>query len=521
MKFLLFITSAFLLTCTSPRQGGEAPVALKPTTSGDDTISIFYNNDNIGYLEPCGCRVTPIGGMHRRWNAMGKIPAEKRIFVDAGNMLFKSKAAPDYLATQWAAQAEGVIEAYNMLKADAATPGENDFALGVVKFLEIAKTAKFPFISSNLIYKKTKNPLLKDHVIIEKQGSKIGIFAIFNPLLSLPEELEATDPINAAETQIENLKKEGADFIIALSHQGYDADLKLLDLVNGIDLLVGANSQSLLQRPEKRNHTQVVQLSNQGQMLGVLEYEIKGSQHRLINSEVRELNSDFDSAADRDAPNPMKALIEVTNIKIAEANRKLDEKLWNSHQSADQAQYQTFLNCRLCHSKQAEFQDGHLHASSMLTLIKKKKERNMDCVKCHSVGLGSKGGFTGLNNALLTKNEGPVELDKVIKGSGLETSMANEKSYRSDPTQIRPDVAKWIAALKKHKVDRAFLGVQCENCHGARPDHPFAPDKNTKVDPNRCLGCHTKEQMPDWYDQKGILQKPKLKAAVKTITCPR
>ncbi|MCH3786651.1 hypothetical protein LZB36_09450, partial [Campylobacter jejuni] len=71
-------------------------VALAGCTSGAKPsadarrIQIFYNNDNFAYLETCGCRVAPIGGMDRRWNALEAYPAESRVFLDAGNALFKS-----------------------------------------------------------------------------------------------------------------------------------------------------------------------------------------------------------------------------------------------------------------------------------------------------------------------------------------------------------------------------------------------------------------------------------------------
>lgn len=136
---LLFI----LVGCTSS--------SLSP--KDEKKIFIYYNNDNFGYLEPCGCRISPIGGMTRRWNAMQRVPVENRLFVDAGNVLFKSDEAPEFLATQWYEQAKGVIDAYNILHADAVAVGETDLALGVKKFDELRAKAKFPFLSANLFKK--------------------------------------------------------------------------------------------------------------------------------------------------------------------------------------------------------------------------------------------------------------------------------------------------------------------------------------------------------------------------------
>jgi 2',3'-cyclic-nucleotide 2'-phosphodiesterase (5'-nucleotidase family) len=157
----LALMAAGLSSCTSGAK-------FAPNEAGD-RVRIFYNNDNFAYLETCGCRVSPIGGMDRRWNAMKAYPDGTRVFLDAGNLLFKSAHASEFLAPQWYEQAAGVIEAYNLLGADAVEPGETDFALGIEKFRELAAKANFPFISANLVTKDDK-PFLPASVIIKRLG---------------------------------------------------------------------------------------------------------------------------------------------------------------------------------------------------------------------------------------------------------------------------------------------------------------------------------------------------------------
>lgn len=489
---------------------------VSPTGSGDK-IRIFYNNDNNAYLEPCGCRVSPIGGMDRRWNGFKKYPDASRVFVDAGNALFKSTRATEFLAPQWYEQAAGVVEAYNLLGMDAATVGATEFALGVKKFQELAKLAKYPYISSNLYWKGTDKLFLPDSVVIERYGKKIGIFGVFNPALPLPEELEARDPVAHGKAMVAKLKGQGADMVIALSHQGYDQDVPFAKAVTGIDLLVGAHSQSLLQSPDMEGETLIVQLSNQGQMLGMVEYEAGSLPQKRTDFVVDELNAEYNDGPPGMA-NPMKSLVAVTNLKMTEANRKLDERIWSAHKGQENG-FQTFLSCRDCHGKQAEFQEGKRHSAAFLTLLAKKQEMNLDCVKCHSVGMGQPGGFRTLKDAFLDAHGQPVPLDKIRKLAGAPKEGTN---YRDNPALIRPDVAKWINALKKAEVKKAFVSVQCENCHGPRPEHPFGDDRSSgKVLASACLQCHTKEQMPAWYENSGKLKQPAVDAAMKSIACPR
>ncbi len=508
MRKLLLLGLAGLVLGCSPKS------VVDPSAS---RIRIFYNNDLNAYLAPCGCRVSPIGGMDRRWNAMKAYPDESRVLVDAGNFLFKSAQSTDYLAPQWYEQAVGVVEAYNLLHADAVAIGETEFALGVQKFQEIAKQAKFPFISANVYWKGTSKLFLRDSVMIERYGKKIGIFGLFLPSLKLPPELEAKDPVSHAQAMVKKLRAQGADMVIALSHQGYDEDVKLANAVSGIDLLVGASSQSLLQKPDVENDTLLVQLSNQGQVLGMVEYEAKTLPKQRTNFVVAELDGQFNDGPPGLA-NPMKTVLAVTNLRMTEANKKLDEKIWAAHEGKADG-FQTFLSCRDCHNKQAAFQENKRHAAAFLTLLAKKQENNLDCVKCHSVGMGAPGGFTNLNNAFFDAQGKAIPFAKLKDLAHPEPGT----DYRANPAAIKPHVARWISSLEKAGVKKAFVSVQCENCHGPRPGHPFDNQLagTGKVNANLCLQCHTKEQMPAWYDHAGKLDSQALAGAVKAVACPR
>jgi hypothetical protein len=353
-------------------------------------------------------------------------------------------------------------------------------------------------------------------VLLERMGKKIGVFGLFHPSLPLPPELEARDPIAHAKEMVKKLRAQGAEMVILLSHQGYDHDVKLAQAVPGIDLLVGAHTQSLLQQPDMEGKTLIVQLSNQGQMLGMVEYSVADFPKRT-DFVVEELDARFNETP-RGEANPIKNLLAVTNLRMLEANRKLDDRIWTAHQGKDG--FQTFLSCRDCHSKQAAFQEGKLHAAAFLTLLRAKQENNLDCVKCHSVGLGAPGGFKSLKTAFLDEAGEPVPLEKIRGHAGKDFPALEKGGYRENPGAIRPDVARWIDAMKKAGVKKTFVSVQCENCHGSMLEHPFSGGPATAVATKTCLQCHTKEQMPAWYDGNKVKQE-KVQAALKEVACPR
>ncbi len=105
------------------------------------------------------------------------------------------------------------------------------------------------------------------------------------------------------------------------------------------------------------------------------------------------------------------------------------------------------MSCRDCHTGQAHFQEGKPHAAAFLTLMAQHQERNLDCVKCHSVGLGEPGGFRGLGDAFRGA-DGNISFEEIHKAAGKDFPEKGV-SYRKDSERTRKDVAHWIGALKK------------------------------------------------------------------------
>lgn len=256
-------------------------------------------------------------------------------------------------------------------------------------------------------------------------------------------------------------------------------------------------------------------------MLGMVEYDAAELPRRRTSFVVAELNDEFREGP-KDVANPMKSLISVTNLRIQEVNRALDEKIWSDRYGqapASAPAFDTYLSCRDCHAKQAGFHAGKPHSAAFFTLLAKHKERDLDCVKCHSVGLGQKGGFHGLADAFRDGEGRPVSLAKVRASAG--PGFPRGPGYREDPGRLAADVAVWDAALRKNGVRKAFVSVQCESCHGTAAGHPFAAGRFQPARISTCLQCHTREQAPAWYGKDGKLLEARAKAKLDEMRCPR
>ncbi|MFP4348482.1 MAG: bifunctional metallophosphatase/5'-nucleotidase [Desulfococcaceae bacterium] len=112
--------------------------------------------------------------------------------------------------------------------------------------------ADFPILSANT--DATADPYLNGRAIPyevrEIDGTKIGIVGLTLPdtaVISSPgEDVVFEDAAATARDMVEILEADGINKIIFLTHLGYERDLDLAQSVEGIDLIVGGHSHSLL-----------------------------------------------------------------------------------------------------------------------------------------------------------------------------------------------------------------------------------------------------------------------------------
>jgi len=156
---------------------------------------------------------------------------------------------------------QGVVEIVNQMGYTAMVPGNHDFNFGVDRLLEIKSQLNFPVLSSN-IYKDNEH-VFDDYLIVEKDGKKIGLFGLTTPFaLKFTNSrdnggLTIEDPAKEAKRVLKELGDK-ADVVILLSHLGDDEDKKLVDEVDGIDLVLCGHYHKLYTSAQKVKDTFIV-----------------------------------------------------------------------------------------------------------------------------------------------------------------------------------------------------------------------------------------------------------------------
>lgn len=159
-----------------------------------------------------------------------------------------------YTTYKGAAEAEFL----NLMKFDAMTVGNHEFddsEDGLVTFLD---KVQFPVVTANV--KATAASKLGDRIkpslVLDVGGQKIGIVgAVTNdtPELSSPgPNVMIEDDVQTITAAVQDLKGQGVNKIIALTHVGYPRDLAFIAKIPDVDVVVGGHSHSLLSNTDPK-----------------------------------------------------------------------------------------------------------------------------------------------------------------------------------------------------------------------------------------------------------------------------
>jgi 5'-nucleotidase len=211
-------------------------------------LRVIHTNDHHARIEPVtgGTPVAPIhGGVSRRKTLIDAIRGEggNQVLIDAGDV---------FQGTLWFNQYLGLadLEFYHAMGYEAMTIGNHEFDKGPQPLAEFIKRAQFPVLSANIVTDGSSpiNGLYKPWIVKEVGGQKIGIFGLTTedtPAIASPGQgITFTNYIEAARKAVADLKAQGINKIIALTHIGITFDRELARQVDGIQVIIGGHSHT-------------------------------------------------------------------------------------------------------------------------------------------------------------------------------------------------------------------------------------------------------------------------------------
>lgn len=247
-------------------------------------LAILHTNNHHGHFMKFDHYPMPdVGGMAARSTLINIVRAEVE---EAGGHVLLLSAGEVNIGTPESdlLHAEPDFKLMNMLGYDAMTLGNIDISSNPVEVLRQQREwAGFPFLSANIVEKGTGEFLVDPYIIKEFDGLKVAIFGLTiegDEIISkYSDNLESRNVIETAKGLVPKLKTE-ADLVIALTHIGFHetssphrtpGDILLAKEVPEINVIVGGQSRTVLEKPEVVGDTLIVQAGSYGLYVGRLD----------------------------------------------------------------------------------------------------------------------------------------------------------------------------------------------------------------------------------------------------------
>jgi 5'-nucleotidase len=162
----------------------------------------------------------------------------------AGDLLSPSVMSSAFQGAQ-------MVDVFNHIGVNYASIGNHELDFGLKVFKQRVQESDFTWLNANILESDTGKPITGTvpDAMITVDGIKIGLFGVaydFSSILKDASAVKFADPITTAKAEVKKLKDEGAQFVIAITHEGHAADCQLSAKVPDLDFIVGGHDHSLM-----------------------------------------------------------------------------------------------------------------------------------------------------------------------------------------------------------------------------------------------------------------------------------
>lgn len=223
----------YILPYTLHAQAEEQPSSPRLAAP----LTILQINDVYSTLP-----VNDLGGLARVATIKKQLtrPGHTTLLMLAGDFLASSVASTVF-------KGEQMIEALNAAGLDIATLGNHEFDFGPEMLLKRMAQAKFQWVVSNVVDRQTERPVggAAPYVLRTVGPLKVGILGLCTRSEGiLPATLARFDIVNpndAVARYLPELKAQGANVIVVLTHLLFQEDRELTERFPDIDVIIGGH----------------------------------------------------------------------------------------------------------------------------------------------------------------------------------------------------------------------------------------------------------------------------------------
>ncbi len=366
------------------------------------------------------------------------LPSDQYLIINAGNS-FDRNSPYTGIAAKY------IVRMLGLSGVDVIGIGPTELLLGAGNLKKLLSRSAVEMVSANV-------PGFLPYIRFNKCGGrcKVLVTSVIDPgvlkTLTVKFKPVPTDPVAA----IRKIEKEvDHDLFIVIIHA---MDKRIAEIANscpGIDLVIDGLTHGITKKIDKKTVMPLVMSNRRGQYVSYLDYrpDMKPEFTQPVNLWVSREKTAEDLQ--------IKKLAEKYDKEKNEYGRKLrEERLRQKMMKKTPNLYLGYHACESCHPDNVASWRKTRHADALATLVRKGKEHDVECIRCHVTGMDDHdviGGFS---------------------------------SFEENP---------WM------------VNVQCESCHGPGANHVQQPHKNRmKVGRQMdCRHCHTYTTDPGFdFDKK-------------------
>ncbi|MFP7571891.1 thiosulfohydrolase SoxB [Marivita sp. S2033] len=248
-----------------------------------------------------------VGGLDRVATVINSIRADRpdALLLDGGDTWHGSY-------TCYHTEGQDMVNVMNGLKPDAMT-FHWEFTLGSDRVAEIVEGLPFAALGQNIFDAEWDEPaeLFPPYKFFERGGVKIAVIGqafpympIANPGWMFPEYSFGIRDENM-QAMVDEVRSQGAELVVCLSHNGFDVDKKMASVVTGIDVILSGHTHDALPEPVLVGDTIIVASGSNGKFVSRVDLDVQngrmmGFRHKLIPifSDVIEPDAEMASLID-------------------------------------------------------------------------------------------------------------------------------------------------------------------------------------------------------------------------------
>ena len=190
-------------------------------------------------------------------------------------------------ATSLWTEGQDMIDAAKILGVDVMT-GHWEFTYGMERIRHVLENDfkdKIDFVAQNIVDNEFEDPIFDPYVIKEMNGIPIAIIGQAFPYtpVSHPRRFVESWQFGIKEDTLQSYvnkaRKQGAQLVVLLSHNGMDVDLKMASRITGLDIILGGHTHDAIptavEITNPNGKTIVTNSGANGKFLSVLDLNVK------------------------------------------------------------------------------------------------------------------------------------------------------------------------------------------------------------------------------------------------------